>query len=147
MNNDNLFQLIKKNIKENSNIKIAIKKFSLRAFYKLIPFFKKCSTVRIILTDTNDYEEINQELTRRYKINVNEKEMVTNKFELKLKNDLMDFYYARETKEYIQDKVEIKYIDKFRKEFILIDNEYTIIDGVYEISLGAFNEIENDDII
>ena len=39
MNNDNLFQLIKKNIKENSNIKIAIKKFSLRAFYKLIPFF------------------------------------------------------------------------------------------------------------
>ena len=31
MNNDNLFQLIKKNIKENSNIKIAIKKFgSLR---------------------------------------------------------------------------------------------------------------------
>ncbi len=147
MNNDNLFQLIKKNIKENSNIKIAIKKFSLRAFYKLIPFFKKCSTVRIILTDINDYEEINQELTRRYKINVNEKEMVTNKFELKLKNDLMDFYYARETKEYIQDKVEIKYIDKFRKEFILIDNEYTIIDGVYEISLGAFNEIENDDII
>ena len=57
MNNDNLFQLIKKNIKENSNIKIAIKKFSLRAFYKLIPFFKKCSTVRIILTDINDYEE------------------------------------------------------------------------------------------
>lgn len=147
MNNENLFQLITKNIKENSSIRIAVWKFSLRAFYKLIPFFKKCSNVKIILTNQDDYKEIDNELTRRYKINVNEKEMVTNKFELKLKNDLMDFYYAKEVKEYIENKVEIKYVEKFRKEFILIDNEYTIIDGVYEISLGSFEEIENDDIM
>lgn len=145
MNNE-LMRMLQENINNGCNLRIATNKFSLRAFYKLIPLLNKCNSIKILLTDFNDYQEINNEISRQYEIDVKEREMLTNKFEFKLKNDLMDFAYAKEVKDFIETKVEIKYVNEFQNKFILIDKDNYIILDVFEITLSTLGDVPTDSL-
>lgn len=144
--NNNLFEMLQKNIVNGCNLRIATNKFSLRAFHKLLPLLSKCNSIKILLTDFNDYKEINNEISRQYEIDVQEREMLTNKFEFKLKNDLMDFTFAKEVKEFIETNIEIKYVKNFENKFILIDSNNYVISNAFEITLSTLGFVSSDSL-
>ncbi|MBR3259705.1 MAG: DEAD/DEAH box helicase family protein [Mycoplasmataceae bacterium] len=141
-----IFDFLKENIKKGSNIKIVTEKITLRAFYKLIDILNQCNSVKILLI-SNSFakEDLNVQSSRIYEINKEAREMMTNSYELKLKNDLNDFYFSKQVVNLIKNKVEIKFIHNFKSKFILIDNNFTLINDIFELSMNTIDDIQSND--
>ncbi|MBR3571150.1 MAG: DEAD/DEAH box helicase family protein [Mycoplasmataceae bacterium] len=141
-----IFDFLKENIKKGSNIKIVTEKITLRAFYKLIDILNQCNSVKILLI-SNSFakEDLNVQSSRIYEINKEAREMMTNSYELKLKNDLNDFYFSKQVVNLIKNKVEIKFIHNFKTKFILIDNNFTLINDIFELSMNTIDDIQSND--
>ena len=141
-----IFEFLKENIKKGSNIKIVTEKITLRAFYKLIDILNQCNSVKILLI-SNSFakEDLNVQSSRIYEINKEAREMMTNSYELKLKNDLNDFYFSKQVVNLIKNKVEIKFIHNFKTKFILIDNNFTLINDIFELSMNTIDDIQSND--
>ena len=141
-----IFDFLKENIKKGSNIKIVTEKITLRAFYKLIDILNQCNSVKILLI-SNSFakEDLNVQSSRIYEINKEAREMMTNSYELKLKNDLNDFYFSKQVVNLIKDKVEIKFIHNFKSKFILIDNNFKLINDIFELSMNTIDDIQSND--
>ena len=141
-----IFDFLKENIKKGSNIKIVTEKITLRAFYKLIDILNQCNSVKILLI-SNSFakEDLNVQSSRIYEINKEAREMMTNSYEFKLKNDLNDFYFSKQVVNLIKNKVEIKFIHNFKSKFILIDNNFTLINDIFELSMNTIDDIQSND--
>lgn len=141
-----IIAFLDRNIENECELNIVTKRISFRAINQLIPYFKKCKFVRILLTGFNIEDETNLD-QRAYQINKNETELLTNQFELKLKNDLMDYSIAMNVKEIISSKIEIKSTNKYNNSFLNIKNsknDYFTLMDCSEITLSSLGFVEND---
>lgn len=141
MNKREILSFLDKYIKDGSTINIITEKITLRGFYKLLPYLKKCSKIRIILS-----EFINEKKdTRSYLIDKSETEFLTEKNELKLRNDLSDHFISQEVEKIIKQKIEIKYCYKRVSSCILVDDLYCL-SNVNKITMSSLGFNPNDDI-
>lgn len=146
MNNE-IIDFLNKHIEDGCELVILTSKISFRAIYKLIPYFLKCKSVNILLTGMSltDDEEVKDQ--RAYRINLDETELLTNKFELKLKNDLMDYSITQDVKKIIEEKIHIRSNNKCSNSFLCIKNkkgEYFSLSNCSEITLSSLGFVENE---
>ena len=121
---ENLFKTINENIKKGTNLLIITSRFSLKAFYKLLPILEQCSSIKIILNDPKILEKNKHDDIPSYEINLIETNFLTSEFELNLKEDLLDPYKAQVVKNFIQEHVEIKIVrEEWRMSGILFLNQ------------------------
>ena len=131
-----LEQIIINNAKPNSDFYAIISKFSLKAFYQLLPHLQPCRAIKIIINNPQIPTQTEHQETPSYKINEIETQLLTSAFELQLKNDLLDFYKAKAVKNFIEQKVEIK-ITRESQSFNFIVVNQTLIQHVAFLTMQS----------
>lgn len=149
MENNKLFSLFH-NINE-SKLNILTRKFTLQAFQALFPYIIKCRQLNIFISDNSLFinKNVNQE-KRNYMINYNQINMLNVDAELKLKNDLMNKYYAIQFCKMINEKIFIKSSKNDNSQihfsFSLIDKpEKIYLNNTDEISAASLGIVKSND--
>ena len=149
MENNKLFNLFH-NINE-SELNILTRKFTLKAFQALFPYIIKCKQLNIFISDNLLFinKNVNRE-KRNYMIDYNQINMLNVDAELKLKNDLMNKYYAIQFGKMINEKIFIKSSKNDNSQihfsFSLIDKpEKIYLNNTDEISAASLGIVKSND--
>src|SRR5574344_808148 len=89
-----LFNFLKKNIDSNTKLKLTVEDFSIYAFYDLLKEIKRTKSFEVILTK-NKFRIEEDSFLKRYEIAQQNHNIVGNKYEIALKNNMNSTYIAR----------------------------------------------------
>ncbi|MFI3211338.1 MAG: helicase-related protein [Peptostreptococcaceae bacterium] len=118
--------LIKDNIKKNSELLIMSEYISIYAYKELKKEFDGVSSVKLLLKDSIFIDKSEKD-DRLETIN-NENKIFNNEYEIELRNNLNQSYIARQFSKWVEDKVEVRSIENsnVRYNTLIVDNDFTI---------------------
>ncbi|MCE7699822.1 MAG: SNF2-related protein, partial [Methanobacterium paludis] len=103
---------LQENLKKGSKLSIISAYFTMYAYYELRNELDKIDDMRFIFTKPTFVERDNEQYREYYIDKNNEKDILGNEFEIKLRNELKQGHIAKACAEWLKNKAEVKSFKK-----------------------------------
>ena len=135
-----LLNFLKKNIDRNTKLKLTVEDFSIYAFYDLLKEIKRAKSFEVILTK-NKFRIEEDSFLKRYEIAQQNHNIVGNKYEIALKNNMNSTYIARAINTLIQDNVDFKILKNgnYLPNQLLLENDQSQNKNIFFPVLNNFS--------
>jgi len=110
--NGTVYEELQENLKKGSKLSVISAYFTMYAYYELRNELDKIEDMRFIFTKPTFVERDNEQYREYYIDKNNEKDILGNEFELKLRNELKQGHIAKGCAEWLKKKAEIKSFKK-----------------------------------